>query len=75
MGPGWPARVGDPPIDHMPQRRRLMCEDCSEEQPKEIPIKNVKSEKKKDPMRDIWINVAILFLLCAYLVLVIKVME
>jgi hypothetical protein len=51
-----------------------MCEDC-EEQAKEIPVKNVKPEKKKDPMRDIWINVAILFLLCAYLVLVIKVIE
>jgi hypothetical protein len=55
-----------------------MCEDC-EEGPsnpvKEIPVKNVKSEKKKDMTRDIWINVAILFLLCAYLVLVIKVME
>jgi hypothetical protein len=52
-----------------------MCEDCSEEQAKEIPVKNVKPEKKKDFQRDLWINVAICFLLCAYLVLVIKVME
>ena len=54
----------------------IMCEDC-EEQSKDIPIKNVKTEtrKKKDFERDIWINIAILFLLCAYLVLILKVME
>ena len=57
-----------------------MCEDC-EDTPyvgaKDIPIKNVKTEtrKKKDFERDIWINIAILFLLCAYLVLILKVME
>ena len=53
-----------------------MCEDC-EEQSKDISIKNVKTEtrKKKDFERDIWINIAILFLLMAYLVLILKVME
>ncbi len=53
----------------------IMCDDCP--QLSEIPVKNVKTEtrKKKDIYRDIWLNVAILFLLCAYLILILKVME
>lgn len=53
----------------------MMCEDCPPIE--EVPVKNVKPEtrKKKDIYRDIWLNVAILFLLCAYLILILKVME
>jgi hypothetical protein len=49
----------------------IMCEDC-EEQAKEIPVKNVSSEKKKKFTldRDTWISIACCLILLAYIILV-----